>query len=32
MVVTAGPFADGVQAHAALGTVRSMGIRDAFFR
>lgn len=32
MVVTAGPFADGVQAHAALGTVRSLGIRDAFFR
>ena len=31
-VVTAGPFADGVQAHAALGAVRSMGIRDAFFR
>ncbi len=32
MVVTAGPFADGVQAHQALGAVRGMGIRDAFFR
>ena len=31
-VVTAGPFADGVQAHAAMGAVRGMGIRDAFFR
>jgi cell division septation protein DedD len=32
VVVTAGPFADGVQAHHALGAVRGMGIRDAFFR
>lgn len=32
MVVTAGPFADGVQAYEALYTVRGMGVRDAFFR
>jgi len=31
-VVTAGPFADGVQAHQAMGAVRGLGIRDAFFR
>ena len=31
-VVTAGPFADQAQAHAAMNVARSLGIRDAFFR
>jgi hypothetical protein len=31
-VVTAGPFADQAQAHAAMSIARGLGIRDAFFR